>query len=921
MTAQPNPFPWPHKVVGLPFQGTPGLTVGRIREDSKIEAIARDVVDKLACSPKGRELPALEYLARARGALAQPSPAAPSAAKIGGLKWADPKEPGLSRALMTLERSWRQGWPPLVAIPVLFLAFFLMILRLELERRDEPTAWTLALPVLQSIMLAAISVIALLLIPAIVVAVWLRIQEKAVKPRDIDPNPEAISEIMRREDRCAQNHMTAVSTLTSNFFRGRVSLVLALAAVERLIKTVVFEPGFLASIGTIHFAQWVRLPGTRKLVFLSNYDGSWQSYLEDFITKASAGLTGVWSNTADFPKTKWLFQKGAADGDQFKRWARRQQIPTGFWYSAYPDLTALQIRNNVKIRQGVETATSLSEAQAWLALFGSVERPDYEIQTQQIQGLALYGQRNLLEGACLLLQLPEERASARAWLGDVSRRITFGQEKQAEQAMFLGLSAEELTRLGLYDASKVPGGNGNGMICDFPAAFVLGMDGKSRRRVLGDAEASDPEKWDWGGPGRHADAVLLLYSNTAEGLAALRTEELSKIALHSLKPMREVVLQRWPERGVITEPFGFTDGIAQPAIKGLRSSARAHQNDLVEPGEFILGYKDGRDLFPPTPQVPMSRDTSNLLPDLPAHFPARKSQRLNTRDLGRNGSFLVIRQLEQDVEGFRRFIADEADRLDEDMLARSKHPRPNTREWLEAKMVGRWRNGAPLVAYPEAPPDHYDAIDEFRLSFGTGGSARVRLPFRRAYPSRQSSRQFRPQGRGSNSSGQSPPILRRGRAYVEGPELRRKAARPFVHVPERRHREAVRVSSTVVDLVSVVQRIVRRGGSVGLHGSGRKDIHDSSVVRSSASSIAQVLRHREGRRIFLSAEPRGPSLRRQPLSSLLRRRGRPAMIDRTAGSSSLTAYDGHELSQTLGLVRKKRGRRGWRPAGPCGRVW
>ena len=316
--------------------------------------------------------------------------------------------------------------------------------------------------------------------------------------------------------------------------------------------------------------------------------------------------------------------------------------------------------------------------------------------------------------------------------------LPLAKRSRPNKRCFWAFPRRELTRLGLYDASKVPGGDGNGMICDFPAAFVLGMDGESRRRVLGDAEASDPEKWDWGGPGRHADAVLLLYSNTAEGLAALRTEELSKIALHSLKPMREVVLQRWPERGVITEPFGFTDGIAQPAIKGLRSSARAHQNDLVEPGEFILGYKDGRDLFPPTPQVPMSRDTSNLLPDLPAHFPARESQRLNTRDLGRNGSFLVIRQLEQDVEGFRRFIADEADRLDEDMLARSKHPRPNTREWLEAKMVGRWRNGAPLVAYPEAPPDHYDAIDESGFLLGRADPQGFACPFgahiRRANP-------------------------------------------------------------------------------------------------------------------------------------------------------------------------------------------
>lgn len=768
VTARPIPFPLPGQGIGLQFQGTPGLTVGRIREDSNIEAIARKAVEDLAFTPDGRKLPALaylaharEYVARARARLGQPPLAASPTAKIHNLKWAGLKEPSLSQFLMVFERSWRQGWPPFIAIAVLFVAFLLMIWGWDYNWRFGPAGW----PFLLSLILAALAIVGLLSILTALFVIWLRVHEKAVRPRDIDPDPRKISDIMWREDRCAQNHMTAVSTLTSNFFRKRVSLVLALLAVERLIKTVVFQPGFLASIGTIHFAQWVRLPRTGKLVFLSNYDGSWQSYLEDFITKASAGLTGVWSNTADFPKTKWLFMKGAADGDRFKRWARRQQIPTGFWYSAYRDLTTLQIRNNVKIRQGLETATTLSDAEAWLALFGSAERPDYEIQTEQIQGLVLSGQRNLLEGVCLVLKLPEDHASGRAWLSDVSTRIVFGQEKQAQRAMFLALSVEGLAGLGLYDS---PGGEGSGMISDFPPAFVLGMDSESRRRVLGDADANKPEKWDWGGPGKHADVVLLLYSKTPEGLAASRDEELRKIDLHGLKLMHEVALQRWPERGVIYEPFGFADGISQPAIKALRASARADQNDLVEPGEFILGYRDGRDVFPPTPQVPIMRDRHNLLPDLPSDFPAHELQRRDARDLGRNGSFLVIRQFEQNVEGFRQFIEEEAARLDHDRLARSKNKRSNTPEWLEAKIVGRWKNGAPLVAYPEAAPNHYDAINETSFLLGREDPQGLACPFgahiRRANP-RDS---FDPNDPDQISLVNRHRILRRGRAYVEG---------------------------------------------------------------------------------------------------------------------------------------------------------
>jgi hypothetical protein len=48
---------------------------------------------------------------------------------------------------------------------------------------------------------------------------------------------------------------------------------------------------------SIHFARWVILPRTDKLLFLSNYDGGWERYLEDFIARAHAGLTAIWSNT------------------------------------------------------------------------------------------------------------------------------------------------------------------------------------------------------------------------------------------------------------------------------------------------------------------------------------------------------------------------------------------------------------------------------------------------------------------------------------------------------------------------------------------------------------------------------------------------------------------------------------------------
>ncbi len=170
----------------------------------------------------------------------------------------------------------------------------------------------------------------------------------------------ALEAILEREDRTAQNHLTAISTMKRGTLR-RLALRLTFYLIS-ISAQKVFRPGFLADINTIHFARWVLVPGTNKLMFFSNYGGSWESYLEDFVAKAASGLTGVWSNTEGFPKTRWLFLDGARDGDRFKRWARRQQIPTLFWYSAYPDLNTSRIRINSKIRQGIAQATD-SEAQ------------------------------------------------------------------------------------------------------------------------------------------------------------------------------------------------------------------------------------------------------------------------------------------------------------------------------------------------------------------------------------------------------------------------------------------------------------------------------------------------------------------------------------------------------------------------------
>ena len=127
--------------------------------------------------------------------------------------------------------------------------------------------------------------------------------------------------------------------------------------------------GQLSGIPSIHFAHWAMIDNGRRLLFLSNYDGSWENYLDDFIDKASTGLTGIWSNTVGFPPTRFLVFAGARNGPWFKAWARNQQTYTAVWYSAYKNLTVNIIDNNSAICEGLVLPLAGAAVKEWLGRF------------------------------------------------------------------------------------------------------------------------------------------------------------------------------------------------------------------------------------------------------------------------------------------------------------------------------------------------------------------------------------------------------------------------------------------------------------------------------------------------------------------------------------------------------------------------
>ena len=175
---------------------------------------------------------------------------------------------------------------------------------------------------------------------------WLRGLWHDRKPRAAAP--EALDRIGLEEAGRLQLGLTHVARVKPGAFR-RGALRLALRVTDELARSA-SPAGRLGGIESIHFARWVLLEDGR-LVFLSNYDGSFEAYLGDFIERASQALTMIWSNTHDFPTTfAWVFG-GASDEVGFKRWTRAHQVPTPLWYSAYPELSVGEVLENARLRE------------------------------------------------------------------------------------------------------------------------------------------------------------------------------------------------------------------------------------------------------------------------------------------------------------------------------------------------------------------------------------------------------------------------------------------------------------------------------------------------------------------------------------------------------------------------------------------
>jgi hypothetical protein len=216
--------------------------------------------------------------------------------------------------------------------------------------------------------LVAGTVAILLFIPYAPIFFWqLRSREKADATFAPPPDTAHVKSLAVREDHYVSNSFSAIGSVKPGMFR-----ILTLRFIFWVVANStrhVYAKGKLARVGTIHFARWVFLDDRRRLFFGSNYDGSLDSYMDDFINKVAFGLNLVFSNGIGYPHTDYLINGGAKDERAFKNYIRRHQLPTDVWYKAYPGLTTFDLARNSRIRDGFErSAMEEDEIREWLAL-------------------------------------------------------------------------------------------------------------------------------------------------------------------------------------------------------------------------------------------------------------------------------------------------------------------------------------------------------------------------------------------------------------------------------------------------------------------------------------------------------------------------------------------------------------------------
>lgn len=329
-----------------------------------------------------------------------------------------------------------------------------------------------------------------------------------------------------------------------------------------------------------------------------------------------------------------------------------------------------------------------------------------ELDYADVQGLVRYGYGRMKKARYELLRV-KDLAAARAWLRSANITSAVAIEPPPKTALQVAFTAPGLRKLGINDD----------VIAGFSHEFRSGMAAESRARQLGDVKDNAPENWEWGGFGKEPHLVVMFF-----GEAECYSDFLEKskgAAWNDAFELLSAPLRTTDLDGI--EPFGFADGVSQPQIDWEQLQATTHAQfnytNISALGEFLLGYPNEYGKLTERPLLDSDEASKHLLNAV--EVPRKK-------DLGRNGTYLVMRQLEQDVRKFWKYIYEQSG---------GDH---DEAEKLAAALVGRTRDGEPLaeVRHQSIPGvEEKDPKNQFTFDQDPAGG---RCPFgahiRRANP-------------------------------------------------------------------------------------------------------------------------------------------------------------------------------------------
>jgi hypothetical protein len=329
--------------------GAPAMPLQRIRRDRKVFADIQVQLGNAVLAYRGKDAVAVHQDLR-RWALSR-------------YDWlpANDEQSQLQAAI----QSRRRATAKVAAWGVLAISVLVGVVYLGFGSLSPLDSFHAARAMVQSFVVAA-------LVAAVAAVTWFVKRLRHLELTDFTqdhPNLDAteMKQFARQEDQIVQNHLAGMVLVKPGMLRG-FTMCAALWLLKSLVPIIGWN-GYLGSMRTIHFAHWTLIGNNCRLLFLSNFDGSWQSYLDDFVDKAHGGLTLAWGNCVGFPRTRFSYFEGATHGTQFKNWARQSQTQSLLWYSAYPDLTVNQITRNAAIVDGLRKASmTTAEAEEWTCL-------------------------------------------------------------------------------------------------------------------------------------------------------------------------------------------------------------------------------------------------------------------------------------------------------------------------------------------------------------------------------------------------------------------------------------------------------------------------------------------------------------------------------------------------------------------------